>query len=48
VLLRRAHALERGRPPDHREALRIGFRNEQKTPEGVRRELIGMLSEARS
>lgn len=30
------------------EALRIGFRSGQETPEGVRRELIGMLVQARS
>jgi putative heme iron utilization protein len=33
---------------DRREALRIGFRTEQTTAEGVRRELIGMLDQARS
>jgi hypothetical protein len=33
---------------DRREALRIGFRTEQPTADGVRRELIGMLGEARS
>jgi len=33
---------------DHREALRIGFRTEQTTADGVRRELIGMLDQARS
>ena len=32
----------------HREALRIGFRTEQGSAEGVRRELIGMLHRARS
>jgi putative heme iron utilization protein len=32
---------------DRREALRLGFRTPQETPDGVRRELIGMLSEAR-
>ncbi|TMK53507.1 MAG: DUF2470 domain-containing protein [Actinobacteria bacterium] len=31
-----------------REALRIGFRTEQTTADGVRRELIGMLDQARS
>jgi putative heme iron utilization protein len=31
-----------------REALRIGFRTEQVTPDGVRRELVGMLHHARS
>jgi putative heme iron utilization protein len=31
-----------------REALRIGFRTEQATADGVRRELIGMLHDARS
>jgi putative heme iron utilization protein len=34
-------------PNDHREALRIGFRTEQDSPEGVRRELIAMLRHAR-
>ena len=33
---------------DRREALRIGFRTEQVTADGVRRELIGMLQQARS
>lgn len=33
---------------NRREALRIGFRNEQLTGEDVRKELIGMLSEARA
>jgi putative heme iron utilization protein len=33
---------------DRREVLRIGFRTEQVTAEGVRRELIGMLQEART
>jgi putative heme iron utilization protein len=33
---------------EHREVLRVGFRTEQVTPDGVRRELIGMLDEARS
>jgi putative heme iron utilization protein len=33
---------------DHREALRIGFRTPQVTPDGVRRELVGMLHGARS
>jgi len=33
---------------DRREALRIGFRTEQTTADGVRRELIGMLDQARS
>jgi putative heme iron utilization protein len=33
---------------DRREALRIGFRAEQVTADGVRRELIGMLQQARS
>jgi len=33
---------------DRREALRIGFRTEQTTARGVRRELIGMLDQARS
>jgi hypothetical protein len=33
---------------DRREALRIGFRTEQVTADGVRRELVGMLHEARS
>jgi putative heme iron utilization protein len=33
---------------DRREALRIGFRSEQVTPDAVRRELIGMLNQARS
>jgi putative heme iron utilization protein len=33
---------------DRREALRIGFRTQQITPDGVRRELVGMLHEARS
>ncbi|MCA1691642.1 MAG: HugZ family protein [Acidimicrobiales bacterium] len=32
---------------DRREALRIGFRTEQTTADGVRRELIGMLHDAR-
>jgi putative heme iron utilization protein len=32
---------------DRREALRIGFRTEQVSAEGVRQELIGMLAEAR-
>lgn len=32
---------------DRREALRIGFRSEQVTPDGVRRELVGMLHDAR-
>ena len=32
----------------HPQALRVGFRREQVTPEGVRTELIGMLAEARS
>ena len=31
-----------------RRALRLGFRTEQRTPESVRTELIGMLAEARS
>jgi putative heme iron utilization protein len=33
---------------DRREAIRIGFRSEQSTAEGVRRELIAMLHAARS
>jgi len=33
---------------DRREALRIGFRTEQTTAEGVRRELVGMLHRART
>jgi hypothetical protein len=33
---------------DRREALRIGFRSEQTTANDVRRELIGMLDQARS
>jgi hypothetical protein len=33
---------------DRREALRIGFRTEQVTADGVRRELVGMLHRARS
>jgi hypothetical protein len=33
---------------DRREALRIGFRSEQTTPDGVRRELVAMLHHARS
>jgi hypothetical protein len=33
---------------DRRAALRIGFRTPQATPEGVRRELIGMLAAARA
>ena len=33
---------------DRRQALRIGFRSEQVTADGVRRELVGMLHEARS
>ena len=33
---------------DRREALRIGFRTEQTTADGVRHELIGMLAQARS
>ena len=33
---------------DRREALRIGFRTEQSTAEGVRRELVGMLHQARA
>ena len=33
---------------ERREALRIGFRNEQHDPDGVRKELIGMLREARA
>lgn len=33
---------------DRREALRIGFRTEQATADGVRRELVGMLHQARS
>ena len=33
---------------DRREALRIGFRTEQGTAEGVRRELVGMLDQARA
>jgi putative heme iron utilization protein len=33
---------------DRREALRIGFRTEQTTADSVRRELIGMLDQARS
>jgi putative heme iron utilization protein len=33
---------------DRREALRIGFRTEQVTTDGVRRELVGMLNQARS
>ena len=33
---------------DRREALRIGFRTEQTTADGVRRELIGLLDQARS
>jgi putative heme iron utilization protein len=33
---------------DHREALRIGFRTPQDTPDGVRHELVGMLRAARS
>ena len=33
---------------DRREALRIGFRSEQVTADGVRRELVGMLHDARS
>lgn len=33
---------------DRREALRIGFRTQQVTADGVRRELVGMLHEARS
>jgi len=35
-------------PDDHREALRIGFRTEQESADGVRRELIAMLQRARS
>lgn len=35
-------------PGDHREALRIAFRTEQESGEGVRRELIAMLHEART
>jgi hypothetical protein len=33
---------------DRRETLRIGFRTEQVTPDGVRRELVAMLHQARS
>jgi putative heme iron utilization protein len=33
---------------DRREALRVGFRSEQTTPDGVRRELVAMLHHARS
>src|SRR3989440_2985547 len=33
---------------DRREAVRIGFRTDQTTADGVRRELIGMLNQARS
>lgn len=33
---------------DHRQVLRIGFRSEQHTADGVRRELIGMLTEAKA
>jgi putative heme iron utilization protein len=33
---------------DRRQALRIGFRTEQATADGVRRELVGMLHEARA
>jgi len=33
---------------DRRQALRIGFRTEQVTADGVRRELVGMLHEARA
>ena len=33
---------------DRREALRIGFRTEQVDPDGVRRELVGMLHRARA
>jgi putative heme iron utilization protein len=33
---------------DRREAMRIGFRTEQTTADGVRRELISMLDQARS
>ena len=33
---------------DHREVLRIGFRTDQVTADGVRRELIGMLDQVRS
>jgi putative heme iron utilization protein len=33
---------------DRREAIRIGFRTEQETPDGVRHEFIGMLREARA
>ncbi len=32
---------------DRREAIRVGFRTAQETPDGVRQELIGMLREAR-
>jgi hypothetical protein len=35
-------------PGDHREALRIGFPTEQESADGVRRELIAMLHEART
>jgi putative heme iron utilization protein len=33
---------------ERREAFRIGFRREQVSPDGVRRELVGMLHQARS
>jgi hypothetical protein len=33
---------------DRREAMRIGFRSDQSSADGVRRELVAMLHEARS